>query len=136
MFNELQENLTEGIDFYVNFQDLVAKFKEKCTDFVMARSAEKNDHLGQIQAQATGYSVSSAQGNIIDHDIPRTAGSNTSTPASWSTSTPMYSSTPPAAQAFTPSAPMTSAPSMFSASAAAPATPVFPFAQPDRKSVV
>eukprot|EP01104_Vermistella_antarctica_P017413 TRINITY_DN616_c1_g2_i1.p1 TRINITY_DN616_c1_g2~~TRINITY_DN616_c1_g2_i1.p1 ORF type:complete len:789 (-),score=198.80 TRINITY_DN616_c1_g2_i1:93-2459(-) len=135
-FNELQENLTEGIDFYVNFQDLVAKFKEKCTDFVMARSAEKNDHLGQIQAQATGYSVSSAQGNIIDHDIPRTAGSNTSTPASWSTSTPMYSSTPPAAQAFTPSAPMTSAPSMFSASAAAPATPVFPFAQPDRKSVV
>lgn len=39
-FYELQKNLSEGIQFYTNFQELLNRFKSKCTSFCSERQAE------------------------------------------------------------------------------------------------
>ncbi|GAM20512.1 hypothetical protein SAMD00019534_036870, partial [Acytostelium subglobosum LB1] len=49
-YNELKSNLSEGIQFYTNFQEILAKFRARCEDFANEREREKNDLLRQIQS--------------------------------------------------------------------------------------
>lgn len=35
----------QGIQFYVNFQEILVQFKHKCEEFVFSRNTEKQDLL-------------------------------------------------------------------------------------------
>jgi hypothetical protein len=39
---------SEGIQFYTNFQELLQKFKQRCSDFVVARRTEKQEMLTYV----------------------------------------------------------------------------------------
>lgn len=43
MYGELKSHIKEGIQFYTKFQEIVAKFKVKCSDFAFARKTELTD---------------------------------------------------------------------------------------------
>jgi len=49
VYTELKSNLTEGIQFYTQFQDILKAFKRKCEDFVFARATEKQELIKDIQ---------------------------------------------------------------------------------------
>jgi programmed cell death 6-interacting protein len=46
---ELKSNLTEGIQFYSNLQEILKKFVQNCRDFYFARQTEKNDHVSRLE---------------------------------------------------------------------------------------
>lgn len=60
-YNELVGNLSEGIRFYTNFQELLMKFKQRCTDFTVARRTEKLELLNQLTATTAGMSSGMGQ---------------------------------------------------------------------------
>eukprot|EP01117_Protostelium_nocturnum_P017320 TRINITY_DN7038_c0_g1_i1.p1 TRINITY_DN7038_c0_g1~~TRINITY_DN7038_c0_g1_i1.p1 ORF type:complete len:805 (+),score=310.62 TRINITY_DN7038_c0_g1_i1:178-2592(+) len=61
VLNELKSNLGEGIQFYLNFQEILIQFSQKCKDFVFAREAEKQDYLREMQASSSVQSSAYSQ---------------------------------------------------------------------------
>uniref|UniRef100_A0A6B2KXP0 BRO1 domain-containing protein n=1 Tax=Arcella intermedia TaxID=1963864 RepID=A0A6B2KXP0_9EUKA len=86
-YNILKEHLSEGVQFYSNFNEAIQKFKTKCSDFVLARKTEKQDLLHAIQTQSKSTSTS---GYIVT-----TSTQPQSTPAYPTTSPQIASQTPP-----------------------------------------
>ncbi|KAJ3300005.1 pH-response regulator protein palA/rim20 [Borealophlyctis nickersoniae] len=52
-FMEISGNISEGIKFYTDFQNVLSNFKNSCSDFAFARGIDKKDYLTQIQQQIT-----------------------------------------------------------------------------------
>jgi programmed cell death 6-interacting protein len=52
MYGELKSHIKEGIQFYTKFQEIVAKFKVKCSDFAFARKTELSDLVTDLQTPA------------------------------------------------------------------------------------
>jgi programmed cell death 6-interacting protein len=59
IYNQLKFHLTEGAQFYVDFQEALKKFRSKCQDFIFARRTEKDDLLGDIRAQEATSQIQS-----------------------------------------------------------------------------
>eukprot|EP01094_Clydonella_sp_ATCC50884_P028645 TRINITY_DN865_c0_g1_i2.p1 TRINITY_DN865_c0_g1~~TRINITY_DN865_c0_g1_i2.p1 ORF type:complete len:840 (-),score=251.45 TRINITY_DN865_c0_g1_i2:138-2582(-) len=66
-YNELIGNLSEGIRFYTNFQELLCKFRQRCNDFAMARRTEKLELLNQLTATSPSGGGSPYQSHSQQH---------------------------------------------------------------------
>lgn len=51
-FAELSGNLREGIQFYTEFQSMLATLRRRCEDFALARKTEKSDFVRQLEPHA------------------------------------------------------------------------------------
>ncbi|KAJ3329813.1 Rhophilin, Rho GTPase binding protein [Blyttiomyces sp. JEL0837] len=52
IFKEVSENVREGQKFYAEFESVVGKLEQKCKDFAMTRSIDKQEVLSQLQRNA------------------------------------------------------------------------------------
>ena len=48
VYQEINGNLKEGVNFYTRFQDIIKKIRDSCSDFALARRTEKEDLLQQL----------------------------------------------------------------------------------------
>ncbi|KAN0003706.1 hypothetical protein ACTFIZ_009849 [Dictyostelium cf. discoideum] len=56
VYNELKANLDEGTQFYLNFQEILNKFLNRCKDFTTGRENEKIELKRQIEAGVNPHS--------------------------------------------------------------------------------
>ncbi|KAK5577567.1 hypothetical protein RB653_002510 [Dictyostelium firmibasis] len=56
VYNELKANLDEGTQFYLNFQEILNKFLNRCKDFTAGRENEKIELKRQIDAGVNPHS--------------------------------------------------------------------------------
>ncbi|XP_010527752.1 PREDICTED: ALG-2 interacting protein X [Tarenaya hassleriana] len=55
-YREIKENINEGLKFYVTLQDAITNVKQQCSDFVMTRSIQCREMMGDVQRQMAGLS--------------------------------------------------------------------------------
>ncbi|EGC38045.1 hypothetical protein DICPUDRAFT_149310 [Dictyostelium purpureum] len=66
VYNELKSNLDEGTKFYLDFQEILNKFKRRCEDFTKEREKERIELVRQISAGVNPYSpVTSPQNPLV-----------------------------------------------------------------------
>eukprot|EP01111_Echinosteliopsis_oligospora_P012082 TRINITY_DN4104_c0_g2_i1.p1 TRINITY_DN4104_c0_g2~~TRINITY_DN4104_c0_g2_i1.p1 ORF type:complete len:792 (-),score=268.84 TRINITY_DN4104_c0_g2_i1:83-2458(-) len=49
-YNEIKAGMREGIQFYTNLQEVLAKFNQKCNNFMTTRTTEKNELSAQLNS--------------------------------------------------------------------------------------
>ncbi|KAK1266648.1 hypothetical protein QJS04_geneDACA015364 [Acorus gramineus] len=57
-FQEIKENINEGLKFYVTLQDAITNVKQQCSDFVMTRNIQCRDMIEDVQKQMAGFNFS------------------------------------------------------------------------------
>ncbi|CAM8939298.1 unnamed protein product [Rhodiola kirilowii] len=55
-FQEIKENINEGLKFYVTLQDAITNVKQQCSDFVMTRRMQCRELIEDVQRQVAGLS--------------------------------------------------------------------------------
>ncbi|KAL8229970.1 hypothetical protein R6Q57_014870 [Mikania cordata] len=55
-YQEIKENINEGIKFYVILQEAITNVKQQCSDFVMTRSIQCREMIEDVQRQISGLS--------------------------------------------------------------------------------
>ncbi|KAL2558907.1 Endosomal targeting BRO1-like domain-containing protein [Forsythia ovata] len=55
-FQEIKENINEGLKFYVTLQDAITNVKQQCSDFVMTRNIQCREMMDDVQRQISGLS--------------------------------------------------------------------------------
>ncbi|CAI9775122.1 unnamed protein product [Fraxinus pennsylvanica] len=55
-FEEIKENIGEGLKFYVTLQDAITNVKQQCSDFVMTRNIQCREMMDDVQRQISGLS--------------------------------------------------------------------------------
>ncbi|KAL2542452.1 Endosomal targeting BRO1-like domain-containing protein [Abeliophyllum distichum] len=55
-FQEIKENINEGLKFYVTLQDAITNVKQQCSDFVMTRNIQCREMIDDVQRQISGLS--------------------------------------------------------------------------------
>lgn len=55
-FQEIKENINEGLKFYVTLQDAINNVKQQCSDFVMTRNIQCREMIDDVQRQISGLS--------------------------------------------------------------------------------
>uniref|UniRef100_A0A7N0V9M5 BRO1 domain-containing protein n=1 Tax=Kalanchoe fedtschenkoi TaxID=63787 RepID=A0A7N0V9M5_KALFE len=55
-YQEIKENINEGLKFYVTLQDAITNVKQQCSDFVMTRSMQCREMIEDVQRQVAGLS--------------------------------------------------------------------------------
>ncbi|CAA2998311.1 ALG-2 interacting X-like [Olea europaea subsp. europaea] len=55
-FQEIKENINEGLKFYVTLQDAITNVKQQCSDFVMTRNIQCREMIDDVQRQISGIS--------------------------------------------------------------------------------
>jgi programmed cell death 6-interacting protein len=53
-FQEIKENINEGLKFYVTLQDAITNVKQQCSDFVMTRNIQCREMMEDVQRQMAG----------------------------------------------------------------------------------
>jgi programmed cell death 6-interacting protein len=95
IYTQLKFHLTEGAQFYVDFQEALKKFRSKCQDFIFARRTEKDDLFGDIKAQeATSQIQSQNQSTNAASSLGNSSMSHSTPLSSSSVSQPPQQSQP------------------------------------------
>ncbi|KAH6827801.1 Endosomal targeting BRO1-like domain-containing protein [Perilla frutescens var. hirtella] len=55
-YQEIKDNINEGLKFYVTLQDAITLVKQQCNDFVMTRNMQCRDMIDDVQRQVAGLS--------------------------------------------------------------------------------
>ena len=55
-YQEIKENINEGLKFYVTLQDAITNVKQQCSDFVMTRNIQCREMMEDVQRQISGLS--------------------------------------------------------------------------------
>ncbi|CAL0300324.1 unnamed protein product [Lupinus luteus] len=55
-FQEIKENINEGLKFYVTLQDAITNVKQQSDDFVMTRNIQCREMIDDVQRQVAGLS--------------------------------------------------------------------------------
>ncbi|XP_008776264.2 vacuolar-sorting protein BRO1-like [Phoenix dactylifera] len=53
-YQEIKENVNEGLKFYVTLQDAITNVKQLCSDFVMTRNIQCQEMVEDVQRQTAG----------------------------------------------------------------------------------
>lgn len=56
-FKEIQANVTEGVKFYNDFQNVLSKFHGNCKDFAFARDIDRKDGLARVQEEMANMRI-------------------------------------------------------------------------------
>jgi programmed cell death 6-interacting protein len=76
---QLKAYLTEGIQFYTKFQDILKTLKDSCSDFVLARQTEKQDLMEDIKSSSTNvntpFTAASTSGSTSFSSLPVSSSS-------------------------------------------------------------
>ena len=63
-FDEINANISEGIQFYTAMQDYIRKASRKVEDFCFARRTEKQDLIENIMLNQSGYQTNQSNSNM------------------------------------------------------------------------
>ncbi|KAL3338586.1 hypothetical protein AABB24_027622 [Solanum stoloniferum] len=55
-YQEIKENINEGLKFYVTLQEAITNVKQQCSDFVMTRNMQCREMMEDVQRQISGLS--------------------------------------------------------------------------------
>ncbi|XP_055800671.1 vacuolar-sorting protein BRO1-like [Solanum dulcamara] len=55
-YQEIKENINEGLKFYVTLQEAITNVKQQCSDFVMTRNMQCREMMEEVQRQISGLS--------------------------------------------------------------------------------
>ncbi|CAN4124976.1 unnamed protein product [Withania somnifera] len=55
-YQEIKENINEGLKFYVTLQEAITNVKQQCSDFVMTRNMQCLEMMEEVQRQISGLS--------------------------------------------------------------------------------
>ncbi|PHT48007.1 hypothetical protein CQW23_12215 [Capsicum baccatum] len=55
-YQEIKENINEGLKFYVTLQEAITNVKQQCSDFVMTRNMQCREMIEDVQRQISGLS--------------------------------------------------------------------------------
>ncbi|KAF3646404.1 putative nuclear pore complex protein Nup98-Nup96-like [Capsicum annuum] len=55
-YQEIKENINEGLKFYVTLQEAINNVKQQCSDFVMTRNMQCREMIEDVQRQISGLS--------------------------------------------------------------------------------
>lgn len=55
-YQEIKDNINEGLKFYVTLQDAITNVKQQCSDFVMTRNIQCREMIEEVQRQISGLS--------------------------------------------------------------------------------
>ncbi|CAM8939532.1 unnamed protein product [Rhodiola kirilowii] len=55
-YQEIKDNINEGLKFYVTLQDAITNVKQQCSDFTMTRSMQCREMIEDVQRQVAGLS--------------------------------------------------------------------------------
>ncbi|CAM8939502.1 unnamed protein product [Rhodiola kirilowii] len=55
-YQEIKDNINEGLKFYVTLQDAITNVKQQCSDFTMTRSMHCREMIEDVQRQVAGLS--------------------------------------------------------------------------------
>ncbi|CAL5396664.1 unnamed protein product [Camellia sinensis] len=55
-YQEIKENINEGLKFYVTLQEAITNIKQQCSDFVMTRNIQCREMTEDVQRQMAGFS--------------------------------------------------------------------------------
>ncbi|OVA14237.1 BRO1 domain [Macleaya cordata] len=62
-FQEIKDNINEGLKFYVTLQDAITNVKQQCSDFVMTRNIQCREMMEDVQRQVAGLSFQDSKSN-------------------------------------------------------------------------
>ncbi|EYU30036.1 hypothetical protein ABFS82_05G038300 [Erythranthe guttata] len=62
-YQEIKENINEGLKFYVTLQDAITIVKQQCSDFVMTRNIQCREMIDDVQRQIAGLSFQEGKSN-------------------------------------------------------------------------
>ncbi|XP_068643258.1 vacuolar-sorting protein BRO1-like [Aristolochia californica] len=67
-FQEIKDNINEGLKFYVTLQEAITTVKQQCSDFVMTRNIQCREMIEDVQRQIAGLSF--ADGKSGSYNYP------------------------------------------------------------------
>ncbi|KAJ8548242.1 hypothetical protein K7X08_030711 [Anisodus acutangulus] len=78
-YQEIKENINEGLKFYVTLQDAITNVKQQGSDFVMTRNMQCREMMDEVQRQISGLSFQENKGSngynhpsaVQSHQVPR-----------------------------------------------------------------
>ncbi|KAL3368037.1 hypothetical protein AABB24_009089 [Solanum stoloniferum] len=62
-YQEIKENINEGLKFYVTLQDAITNVKQQGSDFVMTRNMQCREMMDDVQRQMSGLSFQENKGS-------------------------------------------------------------------------
>ncbi|KAL3510657.1 hypothetical protein ACH5RR_030058 [Cinchona calisaya] len=68
-YQEIKENINEGLKFYVTLQDAITNIKQQCSDFVMTRNIQCREMIDDVQRQISGLSFQDGK-NTAGYNYP------------------------------------------------------------------
>ncbi|WOH07656.1 hypothetical protein DCAR_0727089 [Daucus carota subsp. sativus] len=74
-YQEIKENINEGLKFYVTLQDAITNMKQQCSDFVMTRSIQCREMIEEVQRQMAGLSFQDSK-NTGNYNYPAVGQAN------------------------------------------------------------
>ncbi|KAF5745220.1 ALG-2 interacting protein X [Tripterygium wilfordii] len=66
-YREINENINEGLKFYVTLRDAIANVKQQCSDYVMTRNIQCREMMEDVQRQMAGLGFQDRQ-NMGSHN--------------------------------------------------------------------
>ncbi|KAM3328521.1 vacuolar-sorting protein BRO1 [Capsicum galapagoense] len=75
-YQEIKENINEGLKFYVTLQDAITNVKQQGSDFVMTRNMQCREMMDDVQRQISGLSFQENKGGSNGYNYPSAAQSH------------------------------------------------------------